>query len=643
MLAEGKPTTRAVRRFGDFELDAERGVLLRNGVKVKLQPQPFRVLEYLVARAPAVLTREELGDHIWGASVHVDLDLSLNYCIRQIRLVLDEDAARPRYLETLPRQGYRFIGLVDAVAGTGESTPERAVDEAVLSGDDDRREDGDAGEGERATALAMAAGVGRRGWLVIAGGVLACVLAGLMVWSMHQRRFAQRRIASLAVLPLENYSGDPTQDYFADGLTDELITMLAKNSRLRIPSRTSVMQYKGARRPLREIARELGVDAVLEGSVARSGDQVHLNVQLIQATTDAHLWAESYDRDTRDFISLPREAAQTIARQLQSTVVGAGAARYVSPEAHDAYLRGRYLWFNDKTAKSGEYFRRATELQPDYALGWSGLSIYYGASALVGILSPEDSLAQAESAGRRAVDLDGSLAEAHLALGSALLLHRWDWSAALREIDLANQLDPTFAEAWHFRAKVLATLNRHEEAIVAQRRATELDPFARPWAMALSFLVARRYDEALTEIGRRLESNPTDPILYGVLSKTYSAKGMEAESAQAYSKELELSGEGAAAEEVRHVFATGGREALLRWQLARLRQSASREYVSPVELARVQAELHQPEEALSLLEEALAHRSPLLLWIETEPAFDVLHETARYRAIVRGLGLPDAS
>ena len=245
------------------------------------------------------------------------------------------------------------------------------------------------------------------------------------------------KIRSLAVLPLDNLSGDPGQDYFADGMTDELTTMLAKNSTLKIVSRTSVMQYKGVHRPLPEIAHKLGVDGVLEGSVVRSHDKVHMTIQLIQASSDMHVWAESYDRDAEAAGSLPREAAQTIARQLSHSVSQGPPPRFVSPEAHDAYLRGRYLWFKTKLAESGKYFKKATELQPDYALGWSGLSTYYSGSPIIGELKPEESLAPAYASAMKAVALDDSLPEAHLALAAALLIDQWDWEGAKREVNRA--------------------------------------------------------------------------------------------------------------------------------------------------------------------------------------------------------------
>ena len=320
-------------------------------------------------------------------------------------------------------------------------------------------------------------------------------------------------ITSLAVIPLDNLSGDPSQEYFADGMTDELITMLAKNSSLRIVSRTSVMQYKGARRPLPEIARQLGVDGILEGSVSRFGNRVHMNIQLIQAPTDTHLWAESYDRDSNEAAALPHEAAEAIAKRLNSSVTSASPARYVNPEAHDAFLHGRYLWYAGQNDKAFDYFKKATQLQPDYAAGWSGLAMYYGAGAIIGYLDPAKSLAPELEAADKAVRLDDSFPEAHLGMCAAVLINAWDFKRADQECLRAIELDPEFAEAYHLRAKVLGAFNRNDEAIEAQKKATELDPAARPWAIAMAYQVARRDDEAIADVRQRLESYPEDVSL----------------------------------------------------------------------------------------------------------------------------------
>jgi TolB-like protein len=455
-------------------------------------------------------------------------------------------------------------------------------------------------------------------------------------------RGAKPKISSLAVLPLDNLSGDPAQDYFADGMTDELITMLAKNSTLRIISRTSVMQYKGAHRPLPEIAKALGVDGVLEGSVERSGDKVHMTIQLIAAPSDTHVWAESYDRNANDVVSLPREAAQTIAKKLNSGVAQPVAARYVSPEAHDAYLRGRYIWFTGSNDEAGKYFRKATELQPDYALGWTGLSVYYGAGAIGGDLNPEDAIPQEEAAANKAIALDDSVPEAHLALGAAMF-QKWDWARADQEIARAIELNPSFAEAYHFRSKMDTALGRNEQAIESEKKAMELDPFQRPFAMGLAYVSVRQYDAAINDARQRLETQPEDIGLHWILCDAHRRKGELKEAAQEWEKIVQLSGdkaEGISAATIRHAFEKGGYKAVLLRQLNYLKQKSATRYVSPVDLALQYAQLGRREETLALLEEGYRQHSPLLLWIQCDPAYDFLHGEERYRSIIRRIGLP---
>jgi len=416
--------------------------------------------------------------------------------------------------------------------------------------------------------------------------------------------------------------------------------LLAKDSTLRITSRTSVMQYKGAHRPLPEIARSLGVDAILEGSVARSGDKVHMTLQLIQADSDAHLWAESYDRSLTDLSGLPSEAAQQIAKQLQHSVTAAAPVRYVNPEAHDAYLRGRYLWFQGNYPEAKQYFLKATELQPDYAPGWSGLSIYYGASSVNDHGDPRLLLAQQEATARKALQLDPSLPEAHLAMGGALAFVRWDLAGADRELLRAIELDPQFAEAYHFRAKLLGVLNRHPEAIAMEKKAMEINPFERYWALVTAYNVAREWDAAIEDGQLRMKTIRPAWWLFWLLSDSYRGKGMFAESAEYMEKAFAAQGDLHSAAEVRRAFLQGGFRAVVQWELRAAEKEAKTHYLSPLALARLHAQLGQREQTLALLEEAYRQHSPLLLWIQTSPDYDFLHGDPRYRALVQKIGLP---
>jgi TolB-like protein/DNA-binding winged helix-turn-helix (wHTH) protein len=646
-----------VFQFGDFKLDCDRFELRRGERTVKLERKPMELLILLAAKNGDLLTRAEIVERLWDSEVFVDTEHGINTAVRKIREVLRDDPAQSRFVQTVTGKGYRFIAPVVEVPAplpeerrlSSEESRNRRVgdppaapagpsafpiqtpvsDEAKSSGEKDARRFSLSG-----------------GWIWLAvAAALGCLVVAISLGARSLRdrslnRAAGPKISSLAVLPLDNLSGDPGQNYFADGMTDELTTMLAKNSTLRVVSRTSVMQYKGARRPLPEIARELGVDGILEGSVERTGDKVHMTIQLIQGPSDTHIWAESYDRDANDVVSLPREAAQTIAKKLNSVVVEQAPQRYVSPEAHDAYLRGRYLWFAGKNEEASKYFRKATELQPDYAPGWAGLSTYYGQGA-GGELYPKDAIANEVEAASKAVELDESLPWAHLSLGAAMFFS-WNWPRAEQEISRAIELDPNFGEAYHFRSKMLSAFGRNEEAIEAEKKAMELDPFERPFAMAFTYFLARQYDAAINEARLRLETRPDDIILHWALWEAYRRKGAEKEAAQELEKSVLLQGWTNSAAAIHRQFERGGYKAVVVGQVDYYKKLSEKQYVSALQRATYNAQLGRREETLALLEEGYQQHDPELLWIQNDPAYDFLHGDERYRSIIRRIGLPPA-
>jgi TolB-like protein/DNA-binding winged helix-turn-helix (wHTH) protein len=629
--------------FGDLRLDCSRFELWRAGRSLKLERKPMELLILLATREGDLVTRAEIAERLWGSEVFVDTEHGINTAIRKIRQTLRDDPEEPRFVQTVMGKGYRFIGPISEVHPPPSTLHLEPVAPGVI--------------GVATTIPTPQSSTSETGppshrpqprpWLLIgASAVILCCITALTLrahWSRERSaRAATTNIQSIAVLPLDNLSGDPAQNYFADGMTDELTTMLAKNSTLHVTSRTSAMQYKGAHRPLREIAQALGVDGILEGSVERSDGKVHMTIQLIQASTDTHLWADSYERDANDVVTLPSEAAEAIAKRLNSAVAPPASARYINPEAHDAYLHGRYLWFREQYEKSADYFRKATELQPDYALGWTGLADYYGAGVIDGNLDPRTALPAESAAARKAIALDDSLAQAHLSLAAAYWMSNWDPVRADQEAQRAIEIDPKFAEAHHLRAKFLSMLNRHPDAIEAQKKAMELDPFGRPWAMAYIYILARQYDASITDALQRLESTPNDPTLHGILFWAYRCKGREKEAVQELERYFTLSGENTSAENVRRTYAQGGYKPTLYWQIRDLERKSAKQYVSPVEMALLYAQLGQREKTLALLEEGYRQHSPQLLDIQNDPAYDFLHADPRYRSLIRRIGLPPA-
>ena len=641
-----KTTSRRTALFGPYALDLRSGELRKFGTKVKMGEQAFQILCLLLERPGEMVTREELRARLWADDTFVDFDHGLNSAIQRLRDCLSDSAEKPRWIETVPRRGYRFVGQLEWSDGSASSEilPQ-------TSGESQNRNSDGEGEAQASGSVGISEGLervkgrGGRIALLVVVALLLFLVAIPLVRRIQGRSSARQAllIRSLAVLPLENLSGDPAQEYFADGMTDEVITMLAKNPSLRVISRTSVMQYKKVHRPLREIAQELGVDGILEGSVGRSGKQVHVTAQLIHAASDTHVWAESFDRDLSDVGSLQNELAQTIAKQVGATTSASGRPeRRINPEAHDAYLLGKYYWFAHEYKKSRGYFQKAIDLQPDYAAAWSGLADYYIASAVAGEYPPEAVMPQGETAARKALELDDSLAEAHTAMAADYYFNRWDWSAAEKESARAVDLNPSFAQAHRLRSYVLGSLNRTDEALQEQKKGMGLDPFATPHGLVGALIGARQFDAAVNEARLRIEAQPDSADLHDMLSQAYFYKGMEKEAEEENERALQLAGDKELLAEHVQVYQRGGFRAVIAWRIDVLKRRAAKQYVSPMNFADTYAQLGRREEAIRYLEESYRERSPDLVFVQNDPNFDFVHSDPRYRAIVNKMGLPPA-
>jgi TolB-like protein/DNA-binding winged helix-turn-helix (wHTH) protein len=641
-------------RFAEFQLDCASFELRRQGrahksERISLERIPMQLLILLLERQGTVVTRQEIVDRLWGKNVFVDTEHGINTAIRKVRHALKDDPDHPRFVQTVMGKGYRFVAESNGHP-SGSAPCEVPPPEAPQPME--RRT-------HRPPALSVAEGssaeVSPRSLnaietiaprsvstkIKIIFAVVLCLVAATLIFLFRDRIFRTSQAAqihSIAVLPLANLSGDPSQDYFADGMTDELITALAKNHSLRVVSRTSAMQYKGVNRPVRDIAHELGVDGILEGSVERSANRVHMTVQLIYAPTDSHIWAESYNRDETQALSLPEELSQIVAKEVKAATSPSTPTRYISPEAHDAYLHGRYFWFTFDTARTLPYFEKAIQIQPDYAAAWAGLSDTYGAQAL-GEVPPGEAVAKAGDAARRAVGLDDSLAEGHLSLGGWYRLS-WDLLHADAELRRAIELNPNYAESHYLRHYILLALNRPDEALQEEKRAVELDPFARSWGLAKCYIQMRRFDAAIGELRMQSVARPDDSHVHAFLALAYGLKGMAKESQQEFEKKFQLdhNPEGAAA--ARRIYAKGGQKAVAQW-LANVAKGRSHEgYISPVDIALTVAGTRDKEETLKYLEAAYREHSPSLIGIQNEPVLDFLHDDPRYRALVTKLGLP---
>ncbi len=633
-----------VYQFGDFRLDCGAFQLLRDGSSLRVERKPMELLILLVSREGQLVTRSEIADRLWASEVFVDTEHGINTAIRKLRYLLHDDPDHPLFIQTVVGMGYRFIAPITTVP---KPSSEAVLPGAALVGPVQPKEPISAEPLTGAPTLPTPkhhrpAWVGLTAWGALLITIPIVTLGAHPLGERLLHRNPHPVITSLAVLPLDNLSGDSSQNYFADGMTDELITMLAKESSLRIVSRTSVMQYRGARRPLPEIARALHADAIVEGSVSRSANQVHMTLQLIRADTDSHLWADSYERDAKD-LALPDEAAKAIANQLHRTVPAVKADRYVNPAAHDAYLHGNYLWFGDHMVESGAWFRKAIDLQPDYALAWAGLADYYGEGIAGDVLDPRTSIDPEEQAAERALALDPNLPQAHQAMAAMYLIDRWDWADAHREILRALSLDSQNSELYYLQACMLQAVKRDAEAIDVEKKGMEIDPFSRPYALAGFYVGARQFDAALKEIQLRLEANPTNLDLLGQEADVWRRMGKYKEAVDAWARLDILTGDSQAAVDLRRAWDRGGVRGEVRWQLGRRLLQSKSSYVSPVELASYYAQLGDKDRTIALLEEGYRQHATDTLWIQQDPAYDFLQTDSRFRSIVQRVELAPAN
>jgi TolB-like protein/DNA-binding winged helix-turn-helix (wHTH) protein len=641
-----KTTISRAAFFGPYEVDVRSGEVRKHGIRVKMGEQPFQILLLLLAQPGELVLREELRAKLWAGDTFVDFDHGLNSAVQRLRDCLSDTAEKPLWIETVPRRGYRFIGQVEWLPGAARSAPSNGEGAASPP---------NVAPNQQIEIAAAPPPPQRSRSKPFRSSAIWIALAAVLLLAWPLIRVAARwktvrsdesaHIRSIAVLPLENLSGDPAQDYFADGMTDELITTLAKNHALRITSRTSAMRYKAARRPIHDIAGELGVDGVLVGSVARSGNRVRVNVQLIQASNDSQVWSESYERDLGDTLFLQDQLARAIADQVQVTAAPldpapSGAPPRFNPRAHDAYLRGQYCWFKGEYRKSRDLFQQAIDLDPAYAPAYAGLAdSYLGLAGSPG-MPVNEGLQRGEAAARKALEIDSSLADAHLSLAGAKFFFRWDWPGAETEIKRAIDLNPSLAGAHHLYDYILSVTNRFPEAIQQERIAQQLDPFQRPWALGRQFYRERRFDDAIHEERALLAIEPNVDGLHQVLANAYYFKGMPKESIQEYETFLTLDGDAGTAATLDSIYKSAGYKATLEWRLDRLKKAAKTRYVSPWDLAQLSAILGRRGDALRYLQEALDQRLADLVFLKQDPYFDSLHSDPRYQAIVKRVGLP---
>jgi TolB-like protein/DNA-binding winged helix-turn-helix (wHTH) protein/Tfp pilus assembly protein PilF len=627
--------------FGPFEADFRSQELRKQGVRLRLPRQSFQILKMLLERPEEVVTREELRAKLWPADTFVDFDHGLNAAVKRLRDTLGDTAENPRYIETLPKRGYRFIY---AMAPNGFVVSERA---------------GAAVSAPAAEAIPPAENAERpRRWGLPLAGVTVMLIAlfaidaGGLRSKILSRSAAPPQIRSLAVLPLTNLSGDPEQEYFADGMTEELITELSRIGSLKVISRTSVMQYKGEKKkPLPQIGRELNVDAVMEGSVLRSGNRVRIASHIIYAPTDQNLMTETYENDLGDVLKLQREVAEAITQQVRLKLtpeeqLRLQQGREVNPEAYQAYLRA--VSFDperrQEIKKAQSYYEYAIQKDPGFASAYIGLARCYNNLGQFRWLSPQDAYPPAKQAAHKALELDEKNCDAHRVLAWLSWRFDWDWSAAERDLRYALALCPNDSSAHWLKAFYSGWSGRGAEALAELAKTRELDPRRSDvlQAQALINYHLRNY-KAMIEVGRQyVASDANSWVAHFLLGVAYEGSGQALDAIPEYQKAVELSeGDQDPAAALAHAYAATGRKEEAKKILREWQHQSESSYISSYMIATVYASLGEKDKAFAYLERAHQERSSdLPYFLRADLRIDSLRSDPRFQDLLRRMNFP---
>lgn len=638
-----------VLRFGVFELDLKRGQLRKGGVRLKLRPQAFHALVLLASRSGDLVTREEMRKKVWSGDLIVDFDQGLNFCIRQVRSALADNADAPRFIETVPRRGYRFLVPVETLDPVPVAHPSLQTEVAPLVVEEPAQGD-DPGPMDR-----PAAGWPMRGkaFFAVAGLTLPALVflswTGSRYWAKQPA--AGTQIRAIAVLPLANLSGDINQEFFADGMTEALIARLSTLRDVRVVSRTSVMQFKQSGKPVPEIARELNVDAVVEGAVLRSAERVRISVRLVRGATDEKVWSNVYDRNITDVLNLQTELAMAVTRQIEGRLAGGltafpAASRSVAPEVYESYLKGRFQLnkrSRDAVKESIQHFERAIAGDPGFAPAFSALGMAYTtqATAFIGGSPPSDSWPKAAAAARKALELDSASSEAHTVLGRALE-ENWEWDEAEKEHRRALDLDPNNPLALNNLGDLLVVRGQPEKGLEFVRHAREIDPLNLIHLARLGWLLyhARRYDEAARELRTALTIDPNHRLIRWYLAFVLIEQRRYEEAI--HSLEQANSGPEPNPAElgvVAKAYARAGQPAKALGIVDELIRRRRERYVPAAPFVQAYAGLADHEKMLAWLERALDEHANIIRYLRTQPTYDPVRNDQRFVRLLQRSGL----
>jgi len=646
-------------RFGVFEVDLKACELRKHGLRLKLPEQPFQVLAVLLEKPGEIITRDELRNRLWQGDTFVDFDHGLNNAVMKLREVLGDSSENPRFVETIPRRGYRFIAPAEESVYSSHGAASAEVESLASTGQPDITASGQIESPQAWKAPVARTAKSRKIALAVSMSlvVVAVVAAAIFYYSRPARGAIQSaHSTSLIVLPLDNLSGDKEQEYFADGMTDELIANLAKIHSLRVISRSTAMAYKGTHKPLSQIARELDVDAVVEGTVLRVGSRVRITAELVQVSTDRHLWADTYESQMGDVLALQNRVSSAIVNEIRINLTPEDRERLaktpaVAPEAYENYLKGRYYWnkrTDENLTKAIGYFEEASRQDPHYALAYAGLSDCYAiiSATIFGTIPSSIAGPKAKAAAQRALEIDPTLAEAETSLATVKFNYDWDWAGAATGFERAIHLNPSYATAYQRYSLYLMAMGRTQESFDQINKARELDPLSISINFSLGWrlYMARQYDRALEQLRNTLEMDPSYELPHLVAGQAYEQKGQYELAIAELRKAVDLShGTPIMISALAHAYARSGNKIEAEKLLTQLTAESKGQYVSPYYIAIVYAGLGDNEVAINWLEKSLTDRSNGLVFLQAEPQLDGLRSNPRFTALQKKLGFPELS
>jgi len=646
-MATQQNTFRA--KFGDFLADFSSFELRKHGTRLKLQDQPFQILKVLVERPGELITREELCRRLWPDSTFVDFDAGLNAAVRRLRDALCDSAEEARYIETVPRHGYRFIAPVEILPDSpatlsGELLPERAHENVATDSLVTEQQAQVLAEvrAELPSLLQVTPrGVWTRSLLVACVLLLVLGLGAIVLRpKVLAKHSGEGSTYSLAVLPLQNLSGDPAEEFFADGMTDALITNLAQSDALKVISSTSSIRYKNAHKRLPDIGRELNVGLILEGSVARSGSHVRVSAQLVDAGRDEHLWARQYDRDLRDVLQLQNEIASAVALEVTGKLTSlqhrymSTRSQRVNPAAYEAYLKGEYFidkWSADSFEKAKTYFQQSIDLDPNFADAYAGLAEYYGTLAFTGTAPAREAWLKSEDLLSRALQMDDSSSKAHNLLGMIKFQFRCDGAGAKKELDYALQINPGDMRALSYHSYYLLETGHVDEAIAEKKTVLAHDPLSviTNAELGLYFIHAGRADEAISQLGKALELDANYAPAHMRLGFAYSLKKNYEQAAVEMQKAIALDKSPMRIAHLGEIYALWGKKQEALRTIAELRKMSDKERVTPSMIALIYAQLGDGAAAVKWLKKAKPEDEPTV----GDPGFQALHSDPQFKVL----------